>query len=294
MFLQSEMKSALKTADALIARRNKIASVIATEVEKLTGLVQRLMAAKSEDADAEAAQLLDGAMPEREGRRADPVRSEIRRAGDRLNSLRAAIAALVPNLIRTARAVEGEIESHHREIEKKFAREWEDASKAFSLVLGKRAVIEKTLGRPLSLGGPMAVDPAPEAVAEIIMPRDILSTLRELVEKGGAMAPSSGIRRIPFDSEQVYISRKIIVDANGPPLAPGTFLVEACLEPGWLDFYVGVQSVVRADDERCIVAQEAASNERLRIGALETERRNAASLGPAADALDSRPITSRR
>lgn len=242
------MKSALKDAGALMARRDKITKAIAREVGKLGETVERLAEVELGLREVNAKKLL-GEATESDGNGAEKelraCRTEIDGLSENLAALRGQLPKMAPATMERYRALEAELPAHNAAIEEEFRREWAKAVANFSAALAKRALVEESIGRKLQLTEPNAAS-ASVSASEMGAPKEMMKTLRGHLESLTSSAPPryaafETVMR-PYDSRpyKIYVLGKAFQDQSGPVLQAGTKVIEQMLEPGWLDHLVAV------------------------------------------------------
>lgn len=276
------MKSALKDAGTLLARRDKIAKAIGREVSKLGELVERLAAAELRARDIAGRKLLGEATQsenddgERELR---TCRAEIEVSTQDLGALRMQLHGLAPALMERYRALEAEVPAHNAAIEEEFRREWDKAIANFSAALAKRALVEDSIGRKLQLTEPNAAS-ASASAGDSGTPRKTMEELRVKMQSLSA-APSprnpafASILK-PYDPRKVYVLRKPFQDSSGPLLPAGTKVIEAMLEPGWLDHVVSLDNAFPMEPaaaDRAEIRQGLADIDRVELAAKRARER---------------------
>lgn len=280
MLFQTKMQTEIKAADAVIARREKIRGAIAKDVEALGRLAQKLIDAEQAERDQEVRLALgDDAMEAKSpaNPKSEKVRAEIAGYANRLQGLRSAFLGLAPRLNERRRAIAGELPEHNEKVDSDFSEEWTKAVAAFSRVVGKRAAIERSMGRKMNLREPVATIPQAHEIADALRPQTILDQIRDALESlisnppDRYPDPDNGLR--PFDPRKVYELTRDFQDTSGPGLQAGTLVVESMLDAGWLDFLAGVGNAVPFVDPGIGESRNAARMAVLQIQAEQRESR---------------------
>lgn len=290
MLFQAKIKTELKAADAVLAKRTRTIEVIASEVRKLSEVAKQLLAAERDFRDAQVERMIGGSDAEDVDSRAETLRSEIQKIGGRLQALRSSLKRQAPELLACHNAIAAELPSHESTIEQDFSKEWSKAVTAFSAVQARRAVIERELGRKLVLADPVPSAIDTETMAEMFRPLGTVRTILGILEALNGRVPSdlgSTMRR--FDHRAVHVmGGNGFKDSTGPFMPPGTVVVESSFEAGWLEFLVGVGDSFIALDPREAEATNCARLAGLQVKAAESERRTRIDHGLTASTLDAR------
>jgi hypothetical protein len=269
--MSETMTAALSKADRAIERAAKIEAAIAAGVMELPGLIDVRLNTdgafrRAESGVAIGEQPYDGLKAARKA--ADEAEGALKEAQLRLDGFRRARGTFGPDLCAAYDALKAALPEHEGRVVADFTREWNAAATAFSIVLGRRAGIEKLLGVKMELSDPVAVTAAAAELAEMGRPYERLSQLQAAIERIQKMQSASkqpdnarhhvlpGSSLAHYDPAGVYV----IVRNGGFMGQPyHSKVVDATYDHGWLEFLVlaGDTRAVRDLDEPGVLAAAA-------------------------------------
>jgi hypothetical protein len=248
--LKANLKKKIDEAAEVTARAARIEAAIHDEVQKLPALIDARLTAEQAFRSIECAAAIGepaaGMGPARKS--SLEAKAALDEAALRLAGFRRARGDLGTALVGAYEGIQAELPDHENEIINEFARnEWLPAVKAFSLVLGRRAAIEKFLGGDvIELAAPAPAAVTTDQLGPIGQPYDHLQQLSSAIDRirqmGTAADAPNNARRyaLPgavshFDPAAVYVLTDIKGFLNFPQ---GTNFIDASLDRGWAEYLV--------------------------------------------------------
>jgi len=233
----SNMKKTLVAADSVLEKLGRLKAAIQREIEgPLAAAIQDCTAAEIAIEAAEVAVVVDaephGGEIDKAQKRLASGHAGIDKSAERLNGLRNAGIAFVPQIIGAADALAAALPGHYREVAEAFKPRWRAAAEQFAAILAERQQIEAAIGDRLPLEDP-APAPAAEANPEISRPG---LALREL---GKAVKAAAALHSKPTN-EQIDPHRIFVLWRPSEGLPAGTLVVSCSLSAGRLEGLVAI------------------------------------------------------
>lgn len=235
---ENGLKSAIKGAEALLVRLEKLAQAIELRVHgDLSDTIAKRLEADEALAKAEvAAAIGEGDKDLKRAReRVEALNSAIDSHSQALSGLRNGILAFGGDIGKAHAALTAELPNHESSLRATFAKKWEDARAAWSQVLAERRALESLLKATLELPEP---EPGTEfdLGAEARRPYELRTQLERELRKVISMNEDSRSNAEFFlNPHAIYIVKKAY---RG--IRPEEHVCEASLAEGRLKFLVKV------------------------------------------------------
>lgn len=238
---------ALQTAEKVLTRKEKIEAAIAGEVAKLPAMLQSRLATEREFRKLECQQAIgESAAGLKEAKSAaESARGAVEEISRRVGGLRQNLGSTGSALVAAHAALKVVLPAHENTVIEAFNLEWEAACQQVSVLLGRRAEIEKLMKHKLQLPDPVAT---PADLGDMAVPYLKLSALEgaiaSIVHLGKAAEGRQRFGNFPglpsYDPASVYIT----VTERAGGVAPGTLVSAASYPDGELDVLVATGDAV--------------------------------------------------
>jgi len=228
---------AMKGAEDVLGKWDKITGAITGEQGKLLALIPDLLDRDNAVREAEATEALGEGNGAAKARRArDAARSDIDRYGERLSGLRGRRAGLTAGLVSARDGLARELPVHYAEVKAGLLAEWQQALETLRPLLKRRAQLQRLLGEPLILPE-LAAAPGDAIQTEIDEPQARLTeieTALNMVEYGARTARYASEPGGPGPYTVYRLQRPAPMNKPIGGLPEGSHVVSACLAAGEL------------------------------------------------------------
>jgi len=239
--MDEQTQAVLRTAEAVLSRKQKIETAIEDQVKGLSGLILTVLQTEREFhrqqcnlAIGEAASGTDKAR-----KAMTDARSSLDQASFRLGGFRAQLSEMGGSFVGAYDQLAEEIPRCNAQIAESFKVEWREAAAAWQVALGRRAAFEKLLGYSLTLDEPI---PAPVDVGDLVLPSKTLTDLGEAIKRIANLAKVAQLPLVKgnnYDSRRIYILTSNRMESRGLPYH--SLVCDASFEPGRLAQQVGFE-----------------------------------------------------
>jgi len=271
--MNRETEAQVKAAQTLLEKNNKLEEIIAVGVMELPSLIENALTTERVFRQLEAQGAVDGAPPAglpAARKAAETAKAALEQASLRLNGLRANLAGLGGALAEGYDKLAAEIPKHNAAVAEAFKAEWEAALASWSALLGRRAAVERVLGKPLTLPDPVA---AAADIGDMAKPHEALASLVAAIDVIAGNDRTTRWQTL----EKFYYDPKATYRISGDPeerrgFPNGSLVIDSCFEPGRLRQLVALdhaRPVTWAD----LVAGGAVASKK--AGRIEKEKRDA-------------------
>ena len=233
--MHQQTEVAVSGAQVVLQRKQKIEAAIQTEVAGLADLIADRLQGERDyrklECQAAIGEGSQGLAPARKA--AEAATAALEQASLRLGGYRAAIGELGAPLVSIYDVLSGALPAHNASVVSAFQAEWENASRIWALVLGKRRGIETALGAEIDL--PEVVPAAVAIDAETTRPAETLTALEASLRGIGnfkKIAERPLKAGTYYDPSKIYKLTSDRWKSRGLP--KGSLVCDASFEPGRL------------------------------------------------------------
>ncbi len=243
--MREELKTALRTAEAVLERRTRILEVVQGGVEKLSGLIISKVQTGREFRRLESQAAIGEAAPdlEKARKRAADAESALQEGGLKLRGLRMQLAEQGTAFVKAYDELAAELPFHEAEIVKGFNEEYQAGLAAWQDILTRRAAIESLIGKKLEgLSDPIPAPAATEIHDAMAAPHKTLADLAATIQAIAGKSRLADRQLQPagyYDPQAIYV---LIGDRNAKLGLPNRCLVtDASFFPGGLLQLIEIQ-----------------------------------------------------
>jgi hypothetical protein len=243
--MREELKTALRTAEAVLERRTRILEVVQGGVEKLSGLIISKVQTNREFRRLESQAAIGEPAPdlEKARKRAADAESALQEGSLKLRGLRAQLAEQGTAFVRSYDELAAQLPFHEAEMVKGFNEEYQAGLAAWQDILSRRVAIERLIGKNLEgLSDPIPTPAATEVHEAMAVPHKTLADLAAAIQAIAGKGRLADRQLQPtgyYDPQAIYV---LIGDRNAKLGLPhGCFVTDASFFPGGLLQLIEIQ-----------------------------------------------------
>ena len=261
--MREELKTALRTAEAVLERRTRILEAVQGGVEKLSGLIISKVQTNREFRRLESQAAIGEAAPdlEKARKRAADAESALHEDSLKLRGLRMQLAEQGTAFVQSHDELAAQLPFHEAEMVKGFNEEYQAGLAAWQDILGRRAAIERLLGKKLEgLSDPIPAPAATQICDAMAAPHKTLADLAAAIQAIAGKNRLSDRLLEPtghYDPQAVYVLTSDRSVKLGLP--KGCLVTDATFFPGGLLQLIEIQEcrpLLDRDQSQAAVAAE--------------------------------------